>query len=198
MAGSEERLETFVERLAEAVGHANRREPLRAYCSGLMLPGRRKSIEPMAARLAPERVGAVEMTGAGRGRIRLSCIPDYSADSLHAFLEVSVAPGATAKTDGWTGYPGAPVARHDPHMIGPMAGHLVLPWVHRVFADLKRWALGVYHGLRTKHFQAYLDEFVFRFNRRHGRPAAFHSPLGIGSRVGPITYKMLIVPEATG
>ena len=42
MAGSEERLETFVERLAEAVGHANRREPLRAYCSGLMLPGRRK------------------------------------------------------------------------------------------------------------------------------------------------------------
>lgn len=46
MAGSKERLETFVERLAEAVGHANRREPLRAYCSGLMLPGRRKSIEP--------------------------------------------------------------------------------------------------------------------------------------------------------
>ncbi len=46
MAGSKERLETFVERLAEAVGHANRRKPLRAYCSGLMLPGRRKSIEP--------------------------------------------------------------------------------------------------------------------------------------------------------
>ncbi len=52
MAGSEERFETFVERLAEAVGCANRREPLRAYCTGLMLPGRRKSIEPMAARLS--------------------------------------------------------------------------------------------------------------------------------------------------
>ncbi len=54
----------------------------------------------MAARLAPERVGAVEMTGAGRGRIRLSRIPDYSADSLHAFLKVSVAPGATGQ-DRW-------------------------------------------------------------------------------------------------
>jgi len=38
----------------------------------------------------------------------------------------------------------------------------VLPWVHRVFANAKRWALGVYHGLREEHLQAYLDEFAFR------------------------------------
>jgi hypothetical protein len=31
-----------------------------------------------------------------------------------------------------------------------------------VFSNLKTWALGVYHGLRRKHLQAYLDEFVFR------------------------------------
>jgi ISXO2-like transposase domain len=46
-----------------------------------------------------------------------------------------------------------------------MAAHIVLPWVHRIFSNLKVWALGVYHGLRRKHLQSYLDEFVFRFNR---------------------------------
>lgn len=52
-------------------------------------------------------------------------------------------------------------------------------WVHRVFANLKCWALGVYHGLRAKHLQAYLDEFVFRFNRRRKRPAAFNEGIPI-------------------
>ena len=42
--------------LAQAAGHADRSEPLRSYCKGLLLPGERKSVEPMAARLAPENV----------------------------------------------------------------------------------------------------------------------------------------------
>jgi SRSO17 transposase len=45
-----------VERLAQSLGHANRREPLRGYLTGLVLPGARKSVEPMAALLAPQRV----------------------------------------------------------------------------------------------------------------------------------------------
>ena len=59
-------------------------------------------------------------------------------------------------------YRGAPEVTHEPHVVGNMAAHIVLPWVHRVFSNLKRWALGVYHGLRPKHLQSYLDEFVFR------------------------------------
>ena len=73
-----------------------------------------------------------------------------------------------------------------------MAGHLVLPWTHRVFSNLKTWALGVYHGLRRKHLQAYLDEFTFRFNRRRTRHAAFRSLLAIGLQLTPATYQMLI------
>jgi SRSO17 transposase len=42
--------------LVQAAGHADRSEPLRSYCKGLLLPGERKSVEPMAARLAPDRV----------------------------------------------------------------------------------------------------------------------------------------------
>jgi SRSO17 transposase len=52
------RFENYLGKLAESVGHADRREPLRGYCTGLLLPGRRKSVEPMAARIDPVRVGA--------------------------------------------------------------------------------------------------------------------------------------------
>src|SRR5450432_207139 len=45
-----------MEGLAEAAGHADREEPLKDYCKGLLLPGERKSVEPMAARLAPDNV----------------------------------------------------------------------------------------------------------------------------------------------
>jgi hypothetical protein len=48
----------YVEHLSEVIGHADRRGPLASYCSGLLLPGERKSVEPMAARLAPDAVGA--------------------------------------------------------------------------------------------------------------------------------------------
>lgn len=143
-------------------------------------------------------VGAVEVQdgGAGPGRIRLKEIPDYSAASLHAFLAADLVSGATAKTDGLPSYVGAPSVRHDPHVIGKMAAHIVLPWVHRLFSNLKVWALGVYHGLRRKHVQSYLDEFVFRFNRRRTRHAAFRSLLGIAASLEPLAYKMLISPEA--
>ena len=141
--------------------------------------------------------GAVEVHDSGPGRVRLAAIQDASAESLHAFVGANVEAGATARTDGWSAYPGAPGVTHEPHVIGPMAAHVVLPWTHRVFANLKRWALGVYHGLRRKHLQSYLDEFAFRFNRRHTRHAAFRSLLGIAVAKMPTTYNMLIKPEAT-
>jgi hypothetical protein len=143
-------------------------------------------------------IAAVEIVGDGPGRVRLAPIADYSAESIRGFAATNVAAGAKLKTDGWAGYPGTPGVDHDPHVIGTMAAHLVLPWTHRVFANLKRWALGVYHGLRRNHLQSYLDEFVFRFNRRRTRHAAFRSLLGIGARTKPVTYKMLIMPEPTG
>lgn len=57
-AGSEERFAAYVDRLAVALGHADRTGPFRSYCMGLLLPGKRKSVEPMAARLRPERTAA--------------------------------------------------------------------------------------------------------------------------------------------
>lgn len=51
-----------MEGLAKAAGHADRHAPLKAYCAGLLLPGERKSVEPMAARLAPDNVERVHQS----------------------------------------------------------------------------------------------------------------------------------------
>src|SRR5512143_2550131 len=142
-------------------------------------------------------VGAIEVTDGKPGRLRLQAIADYSAQTLHAFVVQALAAGSTAKTDGWVGYPGAPGVTHDPHVVGPMAAHVMLPWIHTVFANLKIWAKGVYHCLRGPHLQTYLDEFVFRFNRRRTPHAAFRSLLTIAAAVHPVPYKMLIAPEAS-
>lgn len=53
-----ERFEEYLARVYEAVGHADRRAPLKAYRMGLLLPGARKSVKPMAAKIDPRRVGA--------------------------------------------------------------------------------------------------------------------------------------------
>ena len=122
----------------------------------------------------------------------------FSAASLHGFVAANVAPGARIKTDGWPSYARAPDVRHEPHVVGAMAAHVVLPWVHRAFSNAKTWALGVYHGLRRQHLQSYLDEFVFRFNRRRTRHAAFRSLFASALVRKPLTYNMLIMPEAQG
>src|SRR6266436_9882797 len=56
--GSEARFVAYVEALGSVIGHADRTGPLRDYCTGLILPGERKSVEPMAAKTAPARVAA--------------------------------------------------------------------------------------------------------------------------------------------
>ena len=146
--------------------------------------------------------GAVEIVANGDetapGRIRLAAIGDFSAETLHGFVGREVEPGSLVKTDGWRAYNNVEGMLHLPHVIGPQPAHLVMPWIHRVFSLFKTWALGVYHGLRAKHLQTYLDEFVFRFNRRRTRHAAFRTLLGIATNKPPTTYKMLISPEATG
>src|ERR1700739_4403871 len=56
--GSESRFSVFVEGLVSVIGHADRARPLFDYCIGLIMPGERKSVEPMAAVTAPDRTAA--------------------------------------------------------------------------------------------------------------------------------------------
>ena len=161
------------------------------------IPFRTKD-EPVAAKPGRSHEGklliaaAVEIKGKAPGRVRLAVIEDYSAKSLGSFVKAAVAAGSTVVSDGWSGYLALKDVKHDPKVVGPMAAHVVLPWIHRVFANAKRWGLGVYHGLRQKHLQAHLDEFVFRFNRRRTPAAAFERLLGLAVGLQPASYEMLI------
>ena len=57
-----ERFDRYLEHLSEGLGHVDRHAGLRGYCTGLMLPLARKSVEPMAARIDPGRVQAAHQS----------------------------------------------------------------------------------------------------------------------------------------
>ena len=54
-------------------------------------------------------------------------IADFARNSLHAFIGANTAPGTIVKTDGLAAYLGAPNVTHEPHVVGTMAAHVVLP-----------------------------------------------------------------------
>ena len=121
--------------------------------------------------------------------------------SLVGFLEQSVAPGSVVHTDGWGGY--RPLAnkgyehRRQTQGSGKNAAKH-FPRVHRVFSNLKTWLAGTHHGVGEQHLQHYLNEYVFRFNRRRAPMAAFQLLLGFASQHEPTTYNMLYDGESTG
>jgi hypothetical protein len=72
-----------------------------------------------------------------------------------------------------------------------------LPMIHIAFSNLKTWLLGTHHGVSQQHLQAYLNEFVFRFNRRFYPMIAFNSILGIAAHASAPTYETLYSGEWT-
>lgn len=140
-------------------------------------------------------VGAVEVRGTKAGRVRLKVIQDASQASIEKFVTENIEPGTEIRTDAWSGYFGLRGLGYQ-HVASVQGGGRnapkILPHIHRVFSNLKTWLMGTHHGaVRKQHLQAYLNEFVFRFNRRQTPMAAFQTVLGLSQeRAGP-TYKGL-------
>lgn len=138
----------------------------------------------------------------GIGRCRMAPLADASGPSLFAFLRNHVEPGSTITTDGWKGYEGlsklgyfhdrrsqrtARIRGDDPHKL--------LPTVHRVASLTKRWLLGTHQGsVDEVHLPSYLNEFVFRFNRRKSRSRGmvFYRVLELAVAHEPLRYYELI------
>ncbi len=139
----------------------------------------------------------------GFGRCRIAILPDASAASLHPFVTDHIEPKATVVTDGWQGYSGIEDLGYVRERHSQRAARLrgedpfaLLPGVHRVASLAKRWLLGTHQGSDDEaHLQAYLDEFVFRFNRRtsSSRGLVFHRALGLAVGHEPVRYRDLVV-----
>jgi len=142
-------------------------------------PGRHKGTKSIV-------VIAVEDQGKAMGRARMASVDDFSSDSLQGVIERYVAPGSSVHTDGWKGYTGLDQKGYN-HPVDVLSeaktraakqarAAATFPHVHRLAGLLKRWLMGTHQGaVHEKHLHAYLDEYVFRFNRRrsHRRTLLF-------------------------
>ena len=147
-------------------------------------------------RLVEHEAGIPVMGNLYAGRLRLQLLAgDRNWKEIGPFVRRNIAPGTTIRTDGWQGY--NPLTGmgygHDAVVLhgSPEAAEGHLPMIHIVFGNLKKWILGTHHGVSQQHLQAYLNEFVFRFNRRFYPFNAFNSVLGIAARVEGPTYDAL-------
>jgi hypothetical protein len=123
------------------------------------------------------------------GRLRLEVITNASSDNLGDFLIRNAKPGSRIRTDGWKGYSDTALEDYIHHIriVGsPEQAHKRFPHIHHVFGNLKTWLNGTYHGVEPKYLPSYLDEYVFRFNRRNTPMAAFQTLLGISTQRTPL------------
>jgi len=143
---------------------------------------------------------AVEMLQPkGFGRIRIRRIDEGDYENLMPFLRESVRLGSVIHSDGSAAYRELEEAgyghRRTVHLGSDIPAHESMPGVHRVAALLQRWILGTHHGaVQPKQLDYYLDEFVFRFNRRasKSRGLLFYRLLQQAVVTNPVTYNAVI------
>jgi len=131
------------------------------------------------------------------GRLRLQTICSASETEIKKFLNTNVVSGSAVRTDGWQGYSTTALEgyNHIRQIQGlPVNAKQLAPHIHKVFGNLKSWLNGTHHGVDPKYMQAYLDEFVFRFNRREHPMAAFLSLIGLVVSKHPFTHNDLTKP----
>lgn len=140
---------------------------------------------------------AVEVRGTKIGRARLKIIPDATAATLLDSVAELVECGSEVVTDGLAGY-AALAGRGYNHTVSraPTAhlGVYPLPKAHRVASLMKRWLLGTHQGgVKHEHLQVYLDEFIFRFNRRTSasRGKLFYRLTQLAMQRAPQTYQAI-------
>jgi hypothetical protein len=130
------------------------------------------------------------------GRLRLRAIPNRGASTLVTFVNENVTKSSTVRTDECKSYHSLPgfYYVHEPLKVtgDPDKAESHLPMIHLVFSNLKTWILGTHHGrIEPQHLQAYLNEFVYRFNRRFYPMTAFNSVLGLAAHAASPTYEQL-------
>jgi len=116
-----------------------------------------------------------------------------------------VQPGSLIHSDGSSAYRDLEEAgyhhRRTVHLGSETPAHESMPGVHRVAALLQRWLLGTHHGaVQPGQLDYYLDEFVFRFNRRSSksRGLLFYRLLQQAAATQPVTYNKVVQHRQIG
>jgi transposase-like protein len=141
---------------------------------------------------------AVERRGQASGRARMNVISNFKASTIISVLTRNVAPGSTIDTDGLKSFAGLVEAGFE-HItrIQPLRSELrkgaksAVPLADRAIGNLQQWLIGTYHGVSKAPLQVYLDEFVFRHNRRKTPAAAFQTLLGLGTGRQSTEYEQI-------
>jgi len=150
---------------------------------------------------------AVEMLQPkGFGRIRIRQIEKGEYEHLMPFIKASIRVGSLIHSDGSFAYRKLEDAgyrhRRSVHNGSGVLPHESMPGVHRVASLLQRWLMGTLHGaVQPKHLDYYLDEFVFRFNRRTSlsRGLLFYRLIQQAVITEPVTYaKIAGTPTESG
>ena len=143
---------------------------------------------------------AVEMLQPkGFGRIRIQQIERGDSANLLPFIQASVRTGALIHSDGSRSYSKLQdkgyIHKTTVHDGSAIPAHESMPGVHRVAALLQRWLLGTHQGaVQPGQLDYYLDEFVFRFNRRTSRSRGllFYRLLEQAVLTEPVTYDNVV------
>jgi len=141
---------------------------------------------------------AVEIKGRKTGRVRLAKIMDASSDNLIEFIKNNIENSSTIITDEWPSYNKLKDIGYIHKTEKPTAideDKEVLPNVHRIASLLKRWLLGTHQSYLNKNkLEYYLDEYVFRYNRRTStsRGLLFLRLIEQAVKMPPVTYKEII------
>jgi len=142
----------------------------------------------------PLVAAAVEVSKRKIGQVRLRHIKSGSAAHLMPFIEEYVEEGSVVITDAWAGYRSLAKRGFDHVVVEAEDEEQAaekIPHVHTIFSNLKAWLIETHHGVSSKHLQAYLNEFAFRYNTRKDPQGAFLAVLQVGMRVEGPRYEQL-------
>jgi hypothetical protein len=137
-------------------------------------------------------------------RLRLEVVPDRSGATLGGFIARNVETGATIISDAWPSYVGLAATGYTHLSFSEAALRRAgeepdaVPGAHRIASNLKTWLRGTHHGVGADHLDHYLDEFVFRHNRRFHSMAGFATLLSLGTILAPTPVERILSPLSPG
>jgi transposase-like protein len=125
--------------------------------------------------------------------LKMDVVADMKKETVVQFAQDHIQDGSSISSDAYSSYA---VLQQEGYTLSakvfnPDLDAEHLKWLHRIISNAKALIAGTFHGLGKKHMQRYMDEYCYRFNRRHFQGEIFGRILCSCLASGPITYAEL-------